>query len=448
MIDARSKPGQNSIAEYNSLSLFEWVITLFRMIKSKRLLDPYEHIFHLWKGFLMAGVEFEKPGYTEQAVEEIIRTNSGFHLKANLLGYKPTKVPPQIRRIPSNLKSLEQVADWMHHNFTPNARDTLATIAYDDTRVMLNTSHMCGDGVHHAKLVEHLCNPEEKWPDAVLPASSANDFYPLIHDKKWDKEKPLTCTIEPNISRILKKRPVSTKKDAKYIPASVRIPLSELSCYDPSTNKCHGISESQWIANSISCAVFNGSLEPFGVSVVYDLRRILPPEKINDPSIQSYISSVTVSASPRLDMTLEELSKQMRAKFNESIENHNYFGHMKSVWEAVWRPWRCKSVPGIGMEVSSIGQIKIHRPVKNAWIVLYSPDNYEISGTSFLTYSLISEEKKEFLGTMQFNTLELNEDDGMMLTKSSEFAMKNLKGNMTVKEALDLVGEQQKNYRK
>ena len=98
-----------------------------------------------------------------------------------------------------------------------------------------------------------------------------------------------------------------------------------------------------------------------------------------------------------------------------------------------------KSVPGFGMEVSSIGQVNIHKPVKDAWIVLYSPHQYKISGTSFLTYSLVSEGKKEFVGTMQFNSLELNEDDGLMITNLIEFCMKNLKGNMTVKEALDLI---------
>ena len=172
-------------------------------------------------------------------------------------------------------------------------------------------------------------------------ACSSHDFYSQIHDKKWDKGKPLACSVEPLNSHLHIKRPVSTKQNAKYIPAPVRIPLKELSCYDPITQQCHGISQSQWLENSLSCAAFNDSLEPFSISTVCDLRRLLPPEKSNDPTLQSYISSVNVIAHPKLDMTLDELSKEMRINFRKSMESKSYFGHIKSVWELILRTNQC-----------------------------------------------------------------------------------------------------------
>ena len=68
-------------------------------VSQSRRLDPLEQIFRLWNGYLLTGVEYEKPGYTEKAVQEIIRTNSAFHCKLSLLSIKPSRCEPSIVKI-------------------------------------------------------------------------------------------------------------------------------------------------------------------------------------------------------------------------------------------------------------------------------------------------------------------------------------------------------------
>lgn len=413
-------------------------------LKQSRRLDPLEQVFRLWKGFLFAGVEYEKPGYTENAVNELIRTNSAFHTKLSLLSIHTTKCEPHVVKIPRELKTLDAVTSWMYKNHQPNPRKTLGSIAYDDTRVVVCTSHICGDGVHNARMIEHLCNPDEKWPDAVLPESSTHNFSDQIFCEKWKKSHPIVCGNDTKVTRLMPQRKPASDKEAEYLAEIIRMPIEELACYNPSTKKCHAISEAQWLANALTAAAFNDKIDPFGISTAYDLRKVLPPNRANSPEIQNYIASVLVDAKPTPTMTLGDLSKAMRTRFQKNDANQDYFGHMYNVWEVVFRPWRPKSQKGLGMEVSSIGPIRIKSPVKDAWLVLRSPDNYPLSTTSLLSFSLFGPEKKEFIGTFEYCTKELNKLDGFKITRSIEFCLRNLKDNMTVKEAIDFIKAYQK----
>jgi hypothetical protein len=298
--------------------------------------------------------------------------------------------------------------------------------------------------MHHVKMIEHLCNPDEKWPDAVLPESATHYFHDQVFDEKWRKWHPLVCGNDPKVTRLIPQRKPATGKESEYIAEIVKMPIEEMSCYDPSTKRCHAISEAQWIANCLSAAAYQDRIDPFGISTVYDLRKALPKSRRNSPEIQNYIASVLVSAKPTPNMTLGELSKAMRACFKKNDADQHYFGHMYNVWEVVFRPWRSTSQKGLGMEVSSMGPINIKPPVKDAWIVLRSPDNFELTTTSFLSFSLIKPEKKEFIGTFEFCTKELNKLDGLKIAHSVDFCLRNLKNEMTVKEAINYIKTYQK----
>ena len=189
---------------------------------------------------------------------------------------------------------------------------------------------------------------------------------------------------------------------------------------------------------------FQDQVEPFAISTVYDLRRILTPEHAKNPAVQNYIASVLAEAKPKLNMTLLELGQKMRASFNQNLASQHYFGHMYNVWEAVWRPWRSPNPKGLGMEVSSVGPIKLKPPVKDAWIVLRSPDSYGLQSTSFLSFSLLGPQKKEFAATFQYCSNEMHPLDGKKIAKSIEFCLRNLKDNMTVQEAIDSIKFYQK----
>ena len=171
------------------------------------------------------------------------------------------------------------------------------------------------------------------------------------------------------------------------------------------------------------------------------MRRTLPPEALNDPAWGECIASVPVNAKPTMPMTLEQLGKEMRNNFNERMKNKDYLSHMRSTWEAIFRPWRNPIPPGIALETSSMGPIHIKPPVVDAWTSLISPDKNVLNQTSFMTYTLDNKAKNEtsFVGQFQANSAEFNEKDGDTFIKMLEFSLKNLNYKMTVKEALDAI---------
>ena len=414
------------------------------MLKQSRPLDALERIFNLCKIYVHSGVEFEKPGFTENAVKEVLRTNSAFHTKLSECSISKTKCEPRVVKIPHGIKSLDDVSKWLYKENTPNANESLGSIAYDDTRIVIGTSHICGDGTHHARMIEHLCNPEEKWPNAVLPESPTHYFYDQIFNKKDGKNNAFVCENDPDVTRVISKRKPASKKDAEFVAEAIKIPFEEMACYDRFTKKCHGISEAQMIANGLSAAAYQDKIDPFGISTVYNLRKILTPQQRKNPEIQNFIASVLVDAKPTPDMTLGELSLSLRSCLKRREANQAYFGHLYNMWEVVFHPSNVSSQEGIGMEVSSVGKINVKSPVKDAWLVLRSPNENEMASTSFLSFSLIGEEKRNFMATFQFCSNELNKLDGLKIAHSVDFCLRNLKNKMTVKEAINYIKEFQK----
>ena len=81
-----------------------------------------------------------------------------------------------------------------------------------------------------------------------------------------------------------------------------------------------------------------------------------------------------VSASPKNDTTLREFGQMMRNDFNRGLRDGNLFSHLKTVWEGVHRPWRRPTAPGVAIEMSSMGPVRLSGPVKDAFVTLTCHD--------------------------------------------------------------------------
>ena len=104
-------------------------------------------------------------------------------------------------------------------------------------------------------------------------------------------------------------------------------------------------------------------------------------------------------------------------------------------------PWKVPTPKGIALESSSIGPVKIKSPVRDVWFSLISPDSDKLNQTSFMTYTLnnLDTNEKRFIGQFQFNSQELNREDGQHFADLLEFSMKHLRYDMTVREAVHTI---------
>lgn len=404
----------------------------------KRWLAPNDYINLIWGLNMQIAVEFEDPKYVPPAVDEFVRCMNSFRCQANPLYIRANHNETPVYKIPSNLKTLKECALWMNKAHTPKW-NPLATIACDDNRIVISSSHSCNDGTRCIQLIEHICHPEKYGTMPTSPVAKAM-YHQHIKEIFSHDHTTVYCSADPKLSHLFPKRPVSEKKDSKFLLPSIEIPISDLVGYDPTTQHVKKLTELQWITQSLAGIVFEQdySFNNIGISTVLDLRRFIPESEATDPSCQECIASVPVYGHPTMDMTLNELGNQMRQNFNKHIANKDYYSHIRSIWEAIFRPWIHSTPPGIALEVSSMGPVHLKSPVKDAWISLITPDPYKIFQTSFLTYTLMNQNNstKTFVGQFQCNSRELNELDADLFVQMVKFAMTQLDYKMTVSESL------------
>ena len=156
--------------------------------------------------------------------------------------------------------------------------------------------------------------------------------------------------------------------------------------------------------------------------------------------MQNFIAAMPVSANPDEKTSLKEFGEMMRNDFNRGLREGNLFSHLKTCWEGVYRPWRRPTAPGVAIEMSSMGPVKISGPVKDAFVTLTCNDKKDIGSISLLTYAADNENtggERKFIGQMQYNTGEISAPECEAFTKEVIYAMTNFDDNMTVGEALN-----------
>lgn len=407
------------------------------LLKPKRWLAPMDYINLLYGINMQIVVEFQDPKYVESAVYEFINCMNSFRCQGNLLYIRSNDNIPVIHQIPPGLKTLKDVAIWMNKEHQAKW-NPLATIACDYNRIVVNSCHSCNDGTRCIQLVKHICEPDEYNTMPCTPVATS-----LYH--KYKKEifshpnTAIYCAGDSHICR-LQAKPVDKSTKPKFLLPHFECPISELMGYDPSTKHVKSLSEAQWIAQGLAHTLVeqNYDFKDFGISTVLDLRRFFPPQDAqDDPGCQECIASIPVTCTPNLDTSLADFGKLMRENFNMRIQRKDYLSHIRSVWEAIFKPWKNPIPPGIALESSSMGPVPFHSPVKDVWISLITPDDIPLSQTSFLTYTKVNEDTQErtFVGQFQANSQEYCEADKFL--KLIEFGMKNFDYKMTVREALD-----------
>lgn len=405
---------------------------------SKRRLEALEYVFLLWKGFLQTSIEFETPDDTKRAVEELIKCYNAFHIRNNILNVFPNNRDPEILKIPSSLTTLPEINEWMYKTHTPSPFKSWGTIAMDDTRLVINTSHAAGDGRHQKILIEHLCNPSESWQAPPVPMAPYSKFASEISKIKLPRE--FTCGNEPNSCRIFPRLPVDTKKTSKYEIGLIRKDAKSLKCWCHETQRLRGLTESMWVAMGLMATAQTGKFaDSFGICTCFDLRSTVTAEERQDKSIQDFFADICARATPTTDMTLGELGDAMRKSFNVNVQQRRYIDYMKSVWASVFKPWIVPEPKGLGLEVSSIGPIRIRKPVKDAYVSLMTPDSYGLGSLCLMSYSIINEDtgRNEFIGHTQYNTTEISRKEGDLFTKGIEYAMTSFDRSKKVGQAIN-----------
>lgn len=382
-------------------------------------------------------LEFENSDAVQKAIQEVLSCSNAFHTKGIVFWGESTSEVP-IHKIPSELQTLQDIANWMHREHPLKISEKMGVIACDDTRLALSIIHGTGDGDYCLRFVEHLCHPDEHWEMPKCPRSAEEEFNTQIQSQP---KTNVFCAADTNLSRLIsdQKDDQSARHFGNYY---FTLPISEIRGYSETDSKIHGISETMWTSLLLAHAAFSKetfSEVHFSISTVYNLRRLLQKDDI-DLSRQNYIASLPVTAHPTETSSIKELGEMMRDDFQKGINEGRLFSHMKTVWEAVYRPWRNPNGPGIGIEMSSMGQMKVCGPVKDAFVTLICDDKKDVGSVSFLTYTIENEnrgDEKTFIGQMQYNSGEISDGEIELFSKLVIHAMTKFEDSMKVGDAIN-----------
>jgi hypothetical protein len=324
-----------------------------------------------------------------------------------------------------------------HHTVSP--RQAFGTIAADDTRIVINISHGVGDSRFLVHLCEHLSEPNSYGKTIIpkLPESCLS-----FHWNDIKKSPPqLLCSTNPTISRLFPKLPIGPPSTYRFLTNYILEPITSFKCYNQQTGRVNGLTESMWMALALSTAARNGSLTGgFGLSTDLDLRRFLTPDQLAAGGKQNWVSTLPVNACAHPNQTVGEVANQMRSSLTQRIQNGEWLGVMRTAHNIVFRhPWRIDPpLPGLSIELSSVGPIRIKSPVKDCHISMICPDNQPYRGISLLNYSVQDLDRNEtkWVGLYQHNTMEMNEREGKLMAESVRYAMKHLKFEQSIAQAI------------
>jgi hypothetical protein len=145
------------------------------------------------------------------------------------------------------------------------------------------------------------------------------------------------------------------------------------------------------MALALSTAAADGGLAGgLGLLTVHDLRRFLTPEQLSTGGKQNWVSTMPITGSATADQTVGKVAKGMRDRLTQRIEKGEWLGIMRTTHNTVFRhPWRMDPcAPGLGIELSSVGPIRVKYPVENCHISMNCPNYQPYRGISLLNYSV------------------------------------------------------------
>lgn len=392
-----------------------------------------------------------------------------------------------IYSIPSNLDLVES-CKYMYKNHSKPFNEVLGTIGYNNNDIIvLNMSHLVGDGKYLNFIIDFLVSKLTKTnnrfesPDSMkslndLILSSDNYQLPINMEAIFEEQikssdiKLPHIFVDEGFSHVTPLTKVDNKKIDSCQFISYKFPINEFRCFNKQTNRCSLLSEAIWSSYILSAAAFNengnnkidnifgpGTNSSPGVTNCVDMRPYLKDKSMINWCAANLYSSVTISApysKENSDLTisnesLQHFEKRLRSDFLNKIQSGYHFAFLNTLTP----PEPGMTVPGIGLEVSSIGPFYISKNGEGKSSIF--SDIFvksSVSDTkcdplfSFSSFSVINEieGKRTFLANMRYKSSIFSTKDANKIGKGTEFALKNLSSSMTVKEAIESIRQFQK----
>ena len=325
--------------------------------------------------YIQFALEVEHPKHMPSILEKMKHAISGLYIKSDGSKFYDNRKDPEsvtVHRIPTKLKTLSDCCDWVYSTYTPNIESSLASIAADDHRIVVNSNHSITDGGYFVNLLKNIQDPSK----SGLFEKKA----PIPRDLRTDLLKDEFDEFLQNKEKYMKRLPSYKQKDLTYLHLQEKVNLpdsynlfqkrccahikcSDLSphVYNRSANKLSHMSEFLWTGLCMATNAKNGKHGPIGLENCMDLRRLVPKERVSNSFGNAYTDFTMSVSGANPKMTIGEINASFRSSFNQLKQN--YWFYKEYLFPFTYIRDNCSV-----SHVSNVGPMKVSSPCKDFYL--------------------------------------------------------------------------------
>jgi hypothetical protein len=372
--------------------------------------------------------KLSSPSFVPLITKQLLERIPSFHLSIENDYLIQSEVEP-ILTIPPNLSTIEDITKWIS---TINLKN-LAVMACKEDFIAVNINHACIDGHLLKEIISTL-------------GKDMNGFeYPSYFSIKDLFHIKITHPVQqtdPNdyFSYCFSNENRSTRGELNTI--HFRIPIQELSSFDPSVNNVHKFSEHIWASIIVSSMLHkyrltgNLSCDETVVKTIYNLRPYISPE-INQFQLPALMIRwlSTLPRKMKLDDNLSEITSLLRESYQTQLDQKVQFA---SMLEKIEESNIHSSLPKDKSvcTLSQLGAAHLNHPIEDFQRSISLKNGSANENIFFLVYSNYSSKKGEIIGQLRHITSFISTNDAELIVKDISNSLKSNKLEMKLIDAL------------
>ncbi|OHT14586.1 hypothetical protein TRFO_14991 [Tritrichomonas foetus] len=395
-------------------------------------LKPIHDFFLRDQNMIQLALELTNENEVKNVIDYLDKSVMGLHLCVHDKLIKQQNEPIKVLQLPNHLSSLEDCANYSFENFTPDFRNTLGTISVNKNKLVLNILHSFCDGGFMKILINNFQKPTiSNKPDLVFPTDIEVEY----KDRIENSPNVLTSEFEPNLTRCFShdKNEKNFDQNSKYTKFyTIKMDSHDFKRFDTKKNIPKDVTGSLWVAHYFAACCQERKILPIcGFPTVVDTRAFLErPIHLGDCNFPALVNPYTKVNSK---MTLSEVALGIRKNLLEKLANNEQYSFFK-----FYKGNNKQVQPGFRCELSNLGPIQLHGPIKDLWVSSNRKAPLANPITMF-SFSVVDPSKStnKFNIRLKYSSKCFSDVEGKTYSNNVEYLLKNIDFDRTVEDVFD-----------
>ena len=410
----------------------------------------YEKSFfdHFKSSYIQFAIEVGNKQDMSDILDKIKNAATGLYIKTDgfkILSNSQNQSTVTVYTIPKEIHSLSDCCDWIFREHTPNTNSSLASIACDDTRIVVNSNQSITNTDYFVNLLNTLQNsPYDKFFTHKSPipihfnTNIIKEEYEEYFENKQHHSKGWPAFQQSDLSflNLHNHDLANNSMNHNQLLCKADIKCSELSpfIYDKCIGKPKNIYEFMWTGLCMATNTTNGKFGPFGIANCVDYRKI----QTNGSLINSFgnlnytnFSLCVQDVNPK--MTIGEICSLFKCNFNLVKANDQFY-------KDYMYPIEYNSNDNAVSHFSNVGPISIKSPLYND--IYMQNSEMEDGMPPLLNVSCYSTSKMDngmddIIVQMRYSPTVLSKENAEKVFKTYVYFLKNVDPSMNSGDVLN-----------